>query len=208
MNHVYYGSGYSNEGIEPLLQEAKVEFEKPDDLTEYVADELANESLVGWFQGRMELGPRALGNRSILADPRTEASRDRINEYVKHREAWRPFAPSMTREAAKTYLENDRDSPFMIDTFETLEDGRDDIAAVLHPADATTRPHIVTADRNRRYYDLIESFADRTDVPVVLNTSFNDHGEPIVRTPKEPLRSFYSMGLDILVLNNCVVKKR
>lgn len=207
MEHVYYGSSYQNEEIEPLLLEAKVEFKEPDDLTDYVVEQLVNENIVGWYQGRMELGPRALGNRSILADPRTEASRDRINEYVKHREEWRPFAPSMTREAATTYLKNDRDSPFMIDTFETVKDRRDDISAVLHPADATTRPHIVTPTRNRRYYNLIKTFGDRTGVPVVLNTSFNDHGEPIVRTPTEALRSFYSMGLDVLVLNDYVVEK-
>jgi carbamoyltransferase len=207
MRHVYLGPEYQNKEIKTILRESKIDFHEPSNLIDYVVSSLVSGKLIGWFQGRMELGPRALGNRSILADPRDTESRDKINKYVKHRENWRPFAPSMTKEAADTYLKGNRHSPFMIDTFETISNGRDEIEAVLHPGDNTTRPQIISQDQNPRYYDLIRSFGDRTDVPVLLNTSFNDHGEPIVRTPVEAIRSFYSMGLDILVINNYVIEK-
>jgi carbamoyltransferase len=155
----------------------------------------------------MELGPRALGNRSILADPRTEASRDRVNKFVKHREEWRPFAPSLRYEDAEEYLVNAEESSFMIKTFDVPEDKHEEIAAVIHPADGTTRPQTVRPEQNPRYHALLSEFEEITGVPVLLNTSFNDHGEPIIRTPKEALKAFYAMGLDVLVLNDIVVEK-
>lgn len=207
MQHTYYGPKYRTKEIQSLLNEAKIEYYQPDNLFDDVVDRLDSQEIVGWFQNRMEFGPRALGNRSILADPRTDQSRSNINKYVKHREQWRPFAPSMTADAAERYLKGDRKSPFMIDTFETHSVAAEEIPAVLHPADLTTRPHIVTRANNTKYYKLIKKFGERTGVPVVLNTSFNDHGEPIVRTPAEALRSFYSIGLDVLVLNDYIVEK-
>lgn len=164
-------------------------------------------ALVGWMQGRQEMGPRALGNRSILADPRTSESLNRVNEYVKHREAWRPFAPSMLESAADEYLVDAEPSPYMIKTFDTVPEKRDDIDGVVHPADQTTRPQTVREDQNPRYHALISAFESITGVPVVLNTSFNDHAEPIVTTPKEALRDFYGMGLDFLVVGDYVVAK-
>jgi carbamoyltransferase len=207
---IYAGSGHTTDAAVDLCEAVKVEFERVDDtdaLCETVAAALADGALVGWFQGRSELGPRALGNRSILADPRTAASRDRVNEFVKHREGWRPFAPSMHRAAADDYLVAAADTPYMIQTFDIREDARDEMEAVLHPGDDTTRPQTVTVESNPRYHRLIEAFADRTGVPVLLNTSFNDHGEPIVDTPKQALTDFYRMGLDTLVLEDVVVRK-
>lgn len=207
MTHAYWGPAYDSEKIRSTLETKKIPYSEPDDLEAAVAERIANGALVGWFQGRLELGPRALGNRSILADPRTEASRDRVNRYVKHREEWRPFAPSILEEAAADYFENAEPSPFMIKTFDVKPDRRDEIQAVLHPADDTTRPQTVREEQNPQYYKLIREFERRTGVPVLLNTSFNDHGEPIVTTPKEALKDFYGMGLDVLVLGDVIIEK-
>lgn len=205
--NVYWGPSCSTSEIKSLLNKNKINYKKPDNLEQFVAKRLSDGGLVGWFQGRLELGPRALGNRSILADPRTEESRDRVNKYVKHREEWRPFAPSMLEEAADKYLKNVTASPFMIDTFETVPEKRDEIAAVLHPADQTTRVQTVSEDINPRYYKLISEFESITGVPAVLNTSFNDHAEPIVTTPSEALKDFFAMGLDLLVLEDFIIEK-
>ncbi|XVH33673.1 carbamoyltransferase (plasmid) [Haloferacaceae archaeon DSL9] len=207
LTDVYLGPEYGVDEIRELLTTNKIPFDEPDDLERYVADRLADGDLVGWFQGRMEMGPRALGNRSILADPRTIESRDSVNRFVKHREGWRPFAPSMPEEAAEQYLERATASPFMIDAFDTKDDSNDEIAAVLHPADGTTRPQTVTAEQNLRYYRLLTEFGRVTGVPVLLNTSFNDHAEPIVMRPVEALKDFFGMGLDVLVLEDLVVEK-
>lgn len=155
----------------------------------------------------MGMGQRALGNRSLLADPRSEASRDRVNEYVKHREGWCPFAPSILEEAAETYFVNGQKAPFMIQTFDVRDEYRDDLEAGLHPEDDTLRPQTVSKAQNPRYYSLLEAFREITGVPALLNTSFNDHGEPIVMTPQRALRDFYAMGLDTLVLGDYVLTK-
>jgi carbamoyltransferase len=131
-----------------------------------------------------------------------------VNRYVKHREEWRPFAPSMLEEAVDEYLETKRPAPFMITTSDVPPERANEIPAVLHPADGTTRPQTVRADQNPRYYRLIEEFADITGIPMVLNTSFNDHGEPIVNTPEEAIKDFYAMGLDLLVLGDLVLEKQ
>ncbi|SFG72776.1 carbamoyltransferase [Halopelagius inordinatus] len=208
MSTVYWGPEYTTEQIEAKLDVNKIEYSAPDDVERMVAERLADGALVGWFQGQLEMGPRALGNRSILADPRTRDSLDRVNEFVKHREEWRPFAPSMLEEAIDDYLENPEPSPYMIKTFDAREEKKDDVTAVLHPADETTRPQTVREDQNPRYHRLISEFEDITGVPVVLNTSFNDHGEPIVNTPSEAIKDFFGMGLDLLVLGDRVVEKK
>ena len=208
MESVYWGPEYTTDSIVSELEKNKIGHERPDDLTNYVAGRIAEGALVGWFQGRLEMGPRALGNRSILADPRTEESRDRINAFVKHREGWRPFAPSMLEEAAAEYLCDYVSDPYMITTFSVREERADEIAAVLHPANGTTRPQTVRRDQNPRYYRLLTAFAEETGVPVLLNTSFNDNGEPIVRTPTEAIKDFFGMGLDLLVLDDVIVEKK
>lgn len=207
MEQAYWGPAYDRSAIEDVLAETKLEYSEPENLERVVAARIADGELVGWYQGRMEMGPRALGNRSILADPRTIASRDRVNEYVKHREGWRPFAPSMLESAIDDYLVDPTPSPFMIKTFEVREEKQEEIPAVLHPADGTTRPQTVTESQNERYHRLISEFEDLTGVPVVLNTSFNDHAEPIVMTPREALKDFYGMGLDLLVMGEFLVEK-
>ncbi|WP_276256365.1 carbamoyltransferase family protein [Halomontanus rarus] len=208
LTNVYWGPEYDTDEIRRVLETNKIDYAEPDDLERRVAELLADGALVGWFQGRLELGPRALGNRSILADPRTEESRDRVNRFVKHREEWRPFAPSMTDAAADEYLENATDSPYMITTFDVSPERREELRAVVHPADDTTRPQTVREEQNPRYHRLLREFEDATGVPVLLNTSFNDHGEPIVTTPTEALKDFFGMGLDVLVLEDVVVRKR
>lgn len=208
MTNVYWGPEYDTDDIRQLLDTNKVSYAEPDHLERQVAEMIADGALVGWFQGRLEMGPRALGNRSILADPRTEESRDRVNRFVKHREEWRPFAPSMIEEAADEYLVNPTISPYMINTFDVAPDRRDDLRAVLHPGDDTTRVQTVREEQNPRYYRLLREFEYVTGVPVLLNTSFNDHGEPIVNTPLEALKDFFGMGLDVLVLEDLVLTKR
>ncbi len=207
METVSLGPEFAVGGIRELLETNKIPYGEPDDVARYAAERLAEGALVGWFQGRAEMGPRALGNRSILADPRTVESRDRVNRFVKHREEWRPFAPSMLEGAAAEYLEDATASSYMIDAFDVRDERTDDVAAVLHPADGTTRPQTVSADQNPRYHRLISEFDRITGVPVLLNTSFNDHAEPIVTTPVEALKDFYGMGLDVLVLEDLVVEK-
>ncbi len=209
IDHVYYGSGFSEEEVIEELDRLKVPYSKPDELFNTVAERISDGELIGWFQGRMEAGPRALGNRSILADPRDEESRYRVNKYVKHREEWRPFAPSMLIEDAQRYLVGtiSKSSHFMIDTHETTSKAKKEIPAVLHPVDGTTRPQVVTKEQNERYYNLLHTMKEKTGVGVVLNTSFNDSGEPIVRTPRQAVRDFFAMGMDTLVLNDIVISK-
>lgn len=208
MHTVYWGPSYTTAEIEGLLDVYKIPYTKPTDLERAVAEKLAGNQLVGWFQGAMEMGPRALGNRSILADPRSTESRDLVNKFVKNREEWRPFAPAMLEERVGEYLFDAEPSPYMIKTFDVREERQSDIQAVLHAGDGTTRPQTVREDQNPRYYRLIREFEDITGVPVVLNTSFNDHGEPIVNTPKEAIKDFFGMGLDVLVLEDIVVEKQ
>jgi carbamoyltransferase len=207
MTDVYWGPEYDDSTIEDVLTEAKIDYRKSDDVAAETARMLADGSLVGWFQGRLELGPRALGNRSILADPRTIESRDNVNKYVKHREEWRPFAPSLKEEALDDYLVDATQSPFMIKTYDVHEDKRDEVPAILHPGDNTTRPQTVNEEQNPRYYALLSEFEETTGVPVLLNTSFNDHGEPIVNRPTEAIKDFYGMGLDVLVLGDYILEK-
>ncbi len=204
MAHVYYGTEISDDAIESELEKNKIDYRQSDDVAKEVARALADGKIVARCSGAMELGPRALGNRSILADPRSAESRDRVNKYVKHREEWRPFAPSMLEEAVSEYLVNPEPSPYMIKTFDVRPEKRSEIEAVLHPADETTRPQTVNEEQNPEYYRIISEFENLTGVPVVLNTSFNDHGEPIVRTPAEAIKDFYGMGIDMLVMNEYI----
>jgi carbamoyltransferase len=209
IDHMYFGSNYSDEEITKVLDDLKISYQSVESVPKKAAKLLHEGALIGWFQGSMEGGPRALGNRSILADPRSIESRDKVNKHVKHREEWRPFAPSMLKQEAERLLVGDISDAayYMIDTYETTSVGKEEIPAVLHPADGTTRPQIVTKDRNRRYYRLLQEFKQRSGVGAVLNTSFNDSGEPIVRTPREAVRDFYSMGLDALIMGNVMIHK-
>ncbi len=208
LQHAYWGSAFTDDEIEATLRTVKVRYHRLDrpELIESAAQALVDGQLLGWFQGRAEWGPRALGARSILADPRDVASRDRVNSAVKYRDHWRPFAPSMLAEAGPDYLEGVFEAPFMITTFPVKTERKQQIAAVVH-ADGTTRPQLVRREVHPLYYDLIQRFAEKTGVPAVLNTSFNLKGEPIVNSPRDALRTFFSSGLDRLYMGSFLVEK-
>ncbi len=208
MDHAYWGISYSDEHIQRTLDITKTSYTKlsRDELIESVADLLANQKMVGWFQGRAEWGPRALGARSILADPRDRQMLHRVNTAVKYRDEWRPFAPSMLDEVASEYLEGAVHAPFMIMTFPVRPEKYSEISAVVH-VDGTTRPQMVRRGVNPLYYDMIKRFGERTGVPVVLNTSFNLKGEPMVNSPRDALRTFYSSGLDALAIGSFLITK-
>jgi carbamoyltransferase len=206
LDDAYLGPETSQAEIDSLLRTYKLRSRRVPNVEELTARLLADGKIVGWFQGRMEFGPRALGNRSILADPRTVEMRDRVNEVVKFREGWRPFAPSVLEESAGEYFEGCADAPYMILTYDVRPEKRAVIPAVTH-ADNTARVQTVSRRTNPRYWDLINAFGQITGVPVLMNTSFNLKGEPIVCTPKDAIRTFYSSGLDVLVLGDQVVSK-
>jgi carbamoyltransferase len=200
------GPEQSDAEIEAALRLAHLEYERPEDLCEAVAAELAEGRIVGWFQGRMEAGPRALGQRSILADPRRVESRDRVNAIVKFREDWRPFCPSILAEAQSKYLVATSATPFMIVAVDATPALKTDAPAVVH-VDGTVRPQTVEKHVLPRYHRLLEAFGRRTGVPVLLNTSFNVRGEPIVCSITDALRTFWSTGLDVLAAGEFIVRK-
>lgn len=182
-------------------------YERPKDIADAVATELAKGAVVGWFQGRMEAGPRALGQRSILADPRSLSARDRVNDAIKYREYWRPFCPSMTAESADRYLVDPDDAPFMIRAFDATPALKNEAPAIVN-ADGTTRVQLVHEQVSPLYHRLIRAFEARTGVPVLLNTSFNLKGEPIVCTINDAIRTFFASGLDALAAGSYLVRKR
>lgn len=206
MEHVYYGPEYSDEEVEKTLKTANLKYDELSDPSGTAAELLAQGKIVGWFQGRMEAGPRALGNRSILADPRDAEIKDKLNYLVKHREPFRPFCPSMLDKAKKEYFENPYESPFMILSFRVPEEKRKEIPGVVH-VDGTIRPQTVTKEVNPKYYKLISEFEKLTGVPVVLNTSMNIKGEPMVCKPEQAIADFFSTGMDYMIINKFLLKK-
>ena len=212
----YLGPDASEEEIHALIDWKKKEIADAGCTTSYIGDEeelvsktakaLADGKIVGWFQGRMEWGPRALGNRSILADPRNAAIKDVLNAKIKRRESFRPFAPSILREEVAEWFETDDDVPFMTKVFQIRTKYRDMIPAVIH-VDGTGRLQTVHKETNPRYYRLIEHFRDLTGVPLVLNTSFNE-SEPVVCYPEEALDCFLRTEMDILVLANFFLERK
>ena len=206
MRHAYLGAENSDEEIEKALTTYKLRATRVADPAAAAAEMLANGKILGWVQGRMEFGPRALGARSILADPRDPEMNAKVNNAVKFREWWRPFAPSMLAEVADEYIESATDSPFMILTAQVKPEKRSVIPSVTH-VDGSARPQTVERDVNPLYWRLIREFGNRTGVPVVMNTSFNLRGEPIVSTPTDAVRTFFSSGMDALVIGSFVVEK-
>ena len=196
----------SDEEVEKTLRLAGLVYERPDDICDAVAAELAQGRIVGWMQGRMEVGPRALGQRSILADPRRVEYRDKVNAIIKFREYWRPFCPSMVAEAADRYFEQWVDAPFMIIAFDANDRLKKDAPAIVH-VDGTSRVQLVHADVLPLYHRLLVRFEERTGVPVLLNTSFNVKGEPIVCTTRDALRTFWSTGLETLAVGPFLLHK-
>lgn len=206
--HNNWGPRYSNQDVEETLRRFGVRGNRQSDIGEAVARLIAQGKLVGWFQGAMEFGQRALGNRSILADPRDPDIKTRINSAVKFREDFRPFAPAVLAECAADWF-NVPDGvtvPFMERVFPVKEAIRAKIPAVVH-VDGSCRLQMVTSEANPRFHRLISSFRDLTAVPIVVNTSFNLNGEPIVCSPTDAVRTFYSCGLEALAIGDFLVIK-
>lgn len=204
--HDYWGPSYKNEEIKKMLDLAKVPYTQHENIEAVTAKLLFENKIIGWFQGRMEFGPRALGNRTILANPCHPDMKDILNKYVKHREGFRPFAPSVLEEKSGEYFEEGYPSPFMLLVFDVLEEKRKVIPAVTH-VDNTGRVQTVNAKENPRYYKLIQEFEKLSGVPIVLNTSFNIRGEPIVCTPQDALKCFVATGMDYLIMENFLISK-
>lgn len=206
MRHAYLGPAFDDAAIASALRTYKVRHTAVENPALVAAQLLSQGKIVGWFQGRMEFGPRALGSRSILADPRDPEMNAKVNNAVKFREWWRPFAPSLKREVAPDYLETIADFPFMIVTSQVRKNKQNEIPAVTH-VDGSARPQTVEEPVNPLYWRLLDEFGKRTGVPVVLNTSFNLRGEAIVNSPTDAVRTFFSSGMDALVIGSFLVEK-
>jgi len=214
MEHAYWGKGYDAGAIHDTLAAQNIRAEKFSDeekLLDRVADALSQGKVAGWFQGRFEWGPRALGHRSIIADPRRNEMKDVVNTKIKFREPYRPFAPSVLEDRAGEFFDlpsPERHYPnrFMLYVVDVQESAKEKLPAITH-VDGSARLQTVRRDTAPLYYRLIEKFGQATGVPVLLNTSFNLRGEPIVTSPADALKTFYNSGLDFLVLGNCIVEK-
>jgi len=200
MRHVYYGPEYGETEIKQALDYAGIQYQRFHEpmLLENTAREIADGKVIGWFQGRMEFGPRALGNRSILADPRRHDMKDILNQRIKHREHFRPFCPSVMAEATGDFFENNYPSPFMVQAYRIKESERDRIPAVTHQ-DGTGRLQTVERGVNPLFWGLLKRFGEITGVPILINTSFNEN-EPIVNTPAQALDCFLRTRMDALVI--------
>ena len=212
MKDAYWGPGYTSEQIRAAVSASRLQGEGMEiselhesEIAKEAAREIAAGKILGWFQGRAEWGPRALGNRSIVADPRRPDMKDILNARIKHREMFRPFAPSVLAEATGEYFEKSDPSPFMTQAYSVRPEKRDTIPAPTH-VDGTGRLQTVTQEANPRYWGLIREFGNLTGVPVVLNTSFNDN-EPIVCRPEEAIECFLRTKMDVLVLGDILVRK-
>jgi carbamoyltransferase len=205
MEHAYLGPEYSDREIQSLLDYAKLPYRRAEDVAEETAAILAADRIVGWFQGRMEYGPRALGGRSILASPLTAEIQHRLNA-IKDREDFRPVAPVILEEEAANWFVGAEASPFMLFVFDVVRERAHRIPGVCH-VDGTARIQTVNARQHLLYYRLIKAFQRRTDVPVLVNTSFNTQGEPIVCTPQDAVRCFMTAPLDALVMGSYILEK-
>jgi carbamoyltransferase len=214
LTNLYLGPAYGNEAIDAVLKNDKrlksCTIRKVRDIELTIARLLAKGHIVGRFSGRMEWGARALGNRSILMDPRRLDLKKELNDHVKSRDFWMPFAATIIEPDAKKYLkiEASTQSPYMMISFDTHPKHRADIAAAVHPADGTCRAQILRKSDNPNYYRLIQSFKKATGVGAVLNTSFNYHGEPLVCTPSDALHTFFSTGLQYLAIGSYLIQKK
>jgi len=207
MRHVYYGTEYSDSEILSDLEAAGCRYHKlpEDDLMGSTVEAIAQGKIVGWFQGRMEFGPRALGNRSILADPRRKDMKEILNSRIKYREPFRPFCPSILAERVGEYFETDYPSPFMVMAYKIKPGQRERIPAVTH-GDGTGRLQTVERDVNERYWKLIHKYEEATGIPVLLNTSFNEN-EPIVQTPAQAIDCFLRTQMDVLSIGGYLLRK-
>lgn len=200
------GPHFSDEEIERVLEVSGCAFTRPDDLPDKVADHLAAGRIVGWFQGRAEFGPRALGARSILADPRPDTMKDTLNARVKFREWFRPFAPAVLADRCGELFERDRPSPYMLEVMQTRANRVQDVAAGTH-VDGGARVQTVTEESNPAYHAVISAFAEKTGVPAVINTSFNIRGEPIVHSVSDALKCYFTTDMDALAIGPFLLEK-
>lgn len=207
MKDAYLGNEFTDSIIKTELDRYNVSYRElsREDLLEATAEDIKEGNVVGWFQGRMEWGPRALGNRSILAHPGFPNMKDILNARIKHRESFRPFAPSVLQERQSELFEHDHPSPFMLHVYKIRPEWRDRLSAVNH-VDDTGRLQTVARDENRLYYDLITKFESKTGIPVILNTSFNEN-EPIVCEPFQAIECFQRTKMDTLVIGSFFCKK-
>jgi carbamoyltransferase len=210
MDHSYVGKRYSDQEaakeLQKFLVRIQVEAKRSDNVCRDTAKLLADQKVIGWFQDRSEFGPRALGNRSLIADPRKPEMKDILNSRVKHRQAFRPFAPIVLAERMKEIFEGDEDSPFMLIAKPVRPEWRDKIPAIVH-VDGTARVQTVREATNPMLYRLLKEFEALTGVPVLINTSFNIKGEPIVETPQDAVNCFLTTGVDHLVIHDTIVSK-
>jgi carbamoyltransferase len=208
MVHNYYGPEFCDDEIRRVLDSYRLTYKVHENVADYAARLLTAGRIIGWFQGKMEFGQRALGNRSILADPRRPEMKDELNARIKYRESFRPFAPAILGEYVDEYFDvrGQRDVPFMERVYMVREEKRRLIPAVTH-VDGSGRLQTVNPKTNGLFFDLISRFHERTGIPLVLNTSFNLNGEPIVCSPTDAVRTFYSCGLDALVMGHFVLEK-
>jgi carbamoyltransferase len=208
MEHVYYGPEFESEDIKKVLDNCKVSYEYLYEgrLLKKTADLLAKGHVVGWFQGRAEWGPRALGNRSILADPTRVLMKENLNEYVKHRESFRPFAPAILEEYVPSYFDLKDPSPFML-TLETLKEEKRSFFPSIGRIDGRTKVQTVSRKTNPIFWELLNHFYELTGVPLLINTSFNAMGEPLICTPRDAVKTFFSTGIDYLAMGNFLVRK-
>ncbi|MDZ4845972.1 MAG: carbamoyltransferase C-terminal domain-containing protein [Chitinophagales bacterium] len=206
-NNTFLGNGYSNEQIKAALDGCNLKYRETNDPAEVAAGLIAKNKVIGWFQGRMEYGPRALGNRSILANPAVAEMKDLVNQKIKFRDSFRPFCPSILEEDAPKYFVGKQTvSPYMTITYDVRKEMQSKIPAVTH-VDGTARIQTVNESQNALYYRLLKNLKEKTGHGVVLNTSFNLSHEPIVCTPRDAIASFYASGLDALVIGNFVIEK-
>lgn len=205
MEHAFLGPQYSDNEIEKYLSRSKLPYRKLSNVAEEVADILIQDKVIGWFQGRMEFGPRALGARSIIASPLSESMQSRLNE-IKDREDFRPVAPVVLEEEAQEWFVNGGKSPFMLFVYKVRPEKSGFIPAVCH-IDGTARIQTIKKEHNPGYYNLINAFRDRTGVPILINTSFNTRGKPIVCTPRDALECFWTSPIDALIMGSYILEK-
>src|SRR5690349_15056405 len=210
MRNAYLGPAYSNDEIKRFLQSEGIAYQELSDadLVKTVGRLLAENNVIGWYQGRMEFGPRALGSRSILANASHPQMKDILNEKIKHREQFRPFAPAVLLEETPRYFDcpPGQESPYMLLVADVRPEYRDLLPAITH-VDGTARLQTVTAEQNGLYYRVIREFYRLTGIPVIVNTSFNVRGEPIVCTPAEAYNCFSHTDMEYLALGNCLVPR-
>lgn len=210
MEHAYLGAPYTDKEVEDVIREKLFRFQtittRCDDICADAAKLLVEGNVFGWFQGRSEFGPRSLGNRAILADPRKPEMKDKLNSRVKHRQPFRPFAPIVLAERAHEIFEGEEDSPYMLVVKQVRPEWKDKIPAIVH-VDGTARVQTVSKETNERLHRLLTEFDKLTGVPVLVNTSFNVKGQPIVEQPKDAIECFLTTGIDYLVLHDTLIRK-